>query len=58
MQGRGVCDCLSAVSACVHAYSPPPPPQSQYKGTATCFVCTASVGAGPVDLTDLDPQPG
>ena len=28
-------------------------PQKQYKGTATCFVCTASAGAGPVDLGDL-----
>ena len=32
---------------------PPFPPQKQYKGTATCFVCTASAGAGPVDLGDL-----
>ena len=53
-----VCVCVTSNPHPFPTPSPPlphpfPPPQNQYKGTATCFVCTASEGAGPVDLTNL-----
>lgn len=60
-------ECISAIQVClytVHCRHSPcvwggmwvlyplcPPTQNQYKGTATCFVCTASGGAGPVELS-------